>query len=186
VSLATTAALFEHLTLKAAKANLTHDVFLYELVRAECLQRDEHRIAHLQRRSGLPPAPRCRWIVSHHRRRLERRSASSRFATPAPGGSMRAGLAGEGEDIGQDQQALVETGLVAGGAPDVRALTRRRCGRRLLASTASSQVSPSLIRKRISQNGHNAPASCTHRWLSPLSSSQFGMHRCMPHEEVAQ
>jgi len=49
------AALFEDLALKAAKANLTHEAFLYELARAECLQRDEHRIAHLQRSSGLPP-----------------------------------------------------------------------------------------------------------------------------------
>ena len=48
------AALFEDLALKAAKGNLTHEAFLYELVRAECLQRDEHRIAHLQRISGLP------------------------------------------------------------------------------------------------------------------------------------
>jgi DNA replication protein DnaC len=47
--------LFEDLALKAAKANLTHEAFLYELVRAECSQRDEHRIAHLQRISGLPP-----------------------------------------------------------------------------------------------------------------------------------
>lgn len=49
------AALFEDLPLKAAKANLTHEAFLYELVRGECLQRDEHRIAHLHRMSGLPP-----------------------------------------------------------------------------------------------------------------------------------
>jgi IstB-like ATP binding protein len=49
------AALFEDLALKAAKANLTHEAFLYELVRAECLQRDEHRTGHLQRISGLPP-----------------------------------------------------------------------------------------------------------------------------------
>ena len=41
--------------LKTAKANLTHEAFLFELVRAECIQRDEHRIAHLQRISGLPP-----------------------------------------------------------------------------------------------------------------------------------
>jgi hypothetical protein len=49
------AALFEDLALKAVKANLGHEAFLYELVRSECLQRDEHRIAHLQRISGLPP-----------------------------------------------------------------------------------------------------------------------------------
>jgi DNA replication protein DnaC len=49
------AALFEDLALKAAKGSLTHEAFLYELVRAECIQRDEHRIAHLQRISGLPP-----------------------------------------------------------------------------------------------------------------------------------
>ena len=45
---------FPDLALKAAKANLTHEAFLYELVRAECVQRDEHRIARLLHRSGLP------------------------------------------------------------------------------------------------------------------------------------
>jgi DNA replication protein DnaC len=49
------AALYEDLALKAAKATLTHEAFLYELVRAECIQRDEHRVARLQRLSGLPP-----------------------------------------------------------------------------------------------------------------------------------
>ena len=43
------AAAFEELALKAAKANLTHEAFLYELVQAECLQREEHRIARLRR-----------------------------------------------------------------------------------------------------------------------------------------
>jgi DNA replication protein DnaC len=49
------AAQFEDLALKAAKASLTHEAFLYELVRAECIQREEHRIARLLRLSGLPP-----------------------------------------------------------------------------------------------------------------------------------
>ncbi len=49
------AALYQDLALKAAKANLAHEAFLYELVRAECIQRDEHRVARLQRFSGLPP-----------------------------------------------------------------------------------------------------------------------------------
>ena len=49
------AAVYADLALKAAKANLTHEAFLYELVRAECLQREEHRVARLQRLSGLPP-----------------------------------------------------------------------------------------------------------------------------------
>jgi len=48
------AAAFPDLALKAAKAGLTHEAFLYELVRAECVQRDEHRIARLLRRSELP------------------------------------------------------------------------------------------------------------------------------------
>ena len=48
-------ALFEDLALKAAKGNLTHEAFLYELVRAECIQREQHRIARLLRLSGLPP-----------------------------------------------------------------------------------------------------------------------------------
>jgi len=49
------ASLYPDLALKVAKANLTHEAFLYELVRAECQQRDEHRVARLQRLSGLPP-----------------------------------------------------------------------------------------------------------------------------------
>src|SRR5579859_4965622 len=49
------AAQYQDLALKAAKANLTHEAFLYELVRAECIQREEHRVARLQRLSGLPP-----------------------------------------------------------------------------------------------------------------------------------
>jgi DNA replication protein DnaC len=42
------------LALKAAKANLTHEAFLYEVVKAEVAQREQHRIARLRRRSGLP------------------------------------------------------------------------------------------------------------------------------------
>ena len=45
---------FADLALKAAKANLTHEAFLYELVQAERSQRDEHRIARFRRQSGLP------------------------------------------------------------------------------------------------------------------------------------
>lgn len=45
---------FPDLALKAAKANLTHEAFLYELVKAESAQRDEHRIARLLHRSELP------------------------------------------------------------------------------------------------------------------------------------
>jgi DNA replication protein DnaC len=42
------------LALTAAKAGLTHEAFLYELVRCECGQRDQRRIARLLRQSGLP------------------------------------------------------------------------------------------------------------------------------------
>jgi DNA replication protein DnaC len=42
------------LALKAAKANLTHEAFLYDLVKAEVDQREERRIVRLLRRSGLP------------------------------------------------------------------------------------------------------------------------------------
>lgn len=45
---------FADLALKAAKANLTHEAFLYELVQAEQSSRTEHRIARLRRQSGLP------------------------------------------------------------------------------------------------------------------------------------
>jgi len=48
------ARLFPDPALRAAKANLTHEAFLDELVRAECAQRDERRIARLLRASGLP------------------------------------------------------------------------------------------------------------------------------------
>lgn len=45
---------FADLALKAAKANLTHEAFLYELVQAERSGREEHRIVRLRRQSGLP------------------------------------------------------------------------------------------------------------------------------------
>src|SRR5919202_586858 len=48
------AAAFSDLALKAAKANLTHEAFLYELVQAECTERETRRIARLQRAAGLP------------------------------------------------------------------------------------------------------------------------------------
>ena len=48
------AATFPDLALKAAKANLTHEAFLYELVQTECTERETRRIARLQRASGLP------------------------------------------------------------------------------------------------------------------------------------
>ncbi len=43
------------LALKAAKAGLTHEAFLYELARCECDQRDQRRVARLLRQAGLPP-----------------------------------------------------------------------------------------------------------------------------------
>lgn len=54
LNLTTMATVFPDLALKAAKAGLTHEAFLYELVQAECTQRDARRIARLQRASGLP------------------------------------------------------------------------------------------------------------------------------------
>jgi DNA replication protein DnaC len=45
---------FADLALKAAKANLTHEAFLYELVQTECAQRDQRRLARLLHGSGLP------------------------------------------------------------------------------------------------------------------------------------
>ena len=45
---------FADLALKAAKANLTHEAFLYEVLRAEVAQREQHRITRLRRRAGLP------------------------------------------------------------------------------------------------------------------------------------
>jgi DNA replication protein DnaC len=45
---------FADLALKAAKANLTHEAFLYELVQTERRGREENRIVRLRRASGLP------------------------------------------------------------------------------------------------------------------------------------
>src|SRR3954467_7405707 len=45
---------FADLALKAAKGGLTHEAFLYELVQAECAQREERRTARLLHKSGLP------------------------------------------------------------------------------------------------------------------------------------
>jgi DNA replication protein DnaC len=46
---------FADLALKAAKAGLTHEAFLYELVQGEVAQRDQRRVARLLRQSALPP-----------------------------------------------------------------------------------------------------------------------------------
>jgi len=43
---------FAALALQAAKAGLTHEAFLYELVRGECDQRDQRRAARLLQQSG--------------------------------------------------------------------------------------------------------------------------------------
>jgi DNA replication protein DnaC len=45
---------FPDLALKAATAGLSHEAFLYELMQAECTQREERRTARLLRQSGLP------------------------------------------------------------------------------------------------------------------------------------
>jgi len=42
------------LALKAARANLSHEAFLYELVRLECEQREQRRRERHLRESGLP------------------------------------------------------------------------------------------------------------------------------------
>jgi DNA replication protein DnaC len=54
LKLPTMAATFADLALKAAKAGLTHEAFLYELVQGEVARRDERRVARLLRQSGLP------------------------------------------------------------------------------------------------------------------------------------
>lgn len=46
---------FPDLALKAAKASLTHEAFLYELVLAECTEREARRVARLQQAARLPP-----------------------------------------------------------------------------------------------------------------------------------
>lgn len=49
------AATFADLALKAARAGLTHEAFLYELTREEVSQREQRRLARLLHQSGLPP-----------------------------------------------------------------------------------------------------------------------------------
>lgn len=48
------AASFADLALKAAKAGLTHEAFLYELAQVEVTQREQRRVARLRHQSGLP------------------------------------------------------------------------------------------------------------------------------------
>jgi DNA replication protein DnaC len=48
------AAIFPELALKAAKDGSTHEAFFYEVVRAECEQRHNHRIDRLRQQSRLP------------------------------------------------------------------------------------------------------------------------------------
>lgn len=45
---------FGELAMKAAKEGLTHEAFFYELVRAECEDRQQRKISRLLRKSGLP------------------------------------------------------------------------------------------------------------------------------------
>lgn len=45
---------FADLALKAATAHLTHEAYLTEVVRGECLLRQQRRIARLLRQAGLP------------------------------------------------------------------------------------------------------------------------------------
>jgi len=54
LKLPTMAATIADVAVKAAKANLTHEAFLYELVQQECAQRDERRTSRLRQQSGLP------------------------------------------------------------------------------------------------------------------------------------
>src|SRR3989442_2541394 len=46
---------FADLATKAAAAHLTYESYLVEVVRCECILREQRRIARLLRQSGLPP-----------------------------------------------------------------------------------------------------------------------------------
>ena len=46
---------FADLATKAATAHLTYETYLVEVVRCECVLREQRRIARLLRQSGLPP-----------------------------------------------------------------------------------------------------------------------------------
>ena len=48
------AACYQELATKAAKEGMSHESYLYEVVRAEREQREQHRIARFQQSSGLP------------------------------------------------------------------------------------------------------------------------------------
>jgi DNA replication protein DnaC len=66
------ARLFGELALRAAKAELTHEAYLFELVQAECAEREERRLVRLQRASSLPLEK------SFHSLKLERFSPTIR------------------------------------------------------------------------------------------------------------
>ena len=53
---------FEELALRASRESLTHEEFLYELVRTECEQRDQRRVQRLLRKSGLPESKTLRTL----------------------------------------------------------------------------------------------------------------------------
>jgi DNA replication protein DnaC len=46
---------FADLAIKAANTHLTYESYLFEVVRCECILREQRRIARLLRQSGLPP-----------------------------------------------------------------------------------------------------------------------------------
>ena len=45
---------FAEVAVRAAREGLTHEAFLYELVRQECAARDARRVARLRQAVGLP------------------------------------------------------------------------------------------------------------------------------------
>ncbi len=109
------------LAVKAARAGLSHEAFLYELVRLECEQREQRRIARYLRESGLPREKTFRTLRLERfpplvRQQLERlrngqfvQQAINVVAVGRPGVGKSHLLAGLGHELVQQGYPVVWT-----------------------------------------------------------------------------
>jgi len=112
---------FPDLALQAAKANLTHEAYLWELVAAECAERAERRTARLLRASGLPLEktfrtlqldrfpPAIRQQVEHLRRGVFIGEAINVIAVGPPGTGKSHLLAALGQELVLQGHAVLWT-----------------------------------------------------------------------------
>ena len=112
---------FADLALQAAKANLTHEAYLWDLVEAECSERDERRTARLLRASGLPLEktfrtlqldrfpPAIRQQVEHLRRGSFVHDAINVIAVGPPGAGKSHLLAALAQELVLQGQAVLWT-----------------------------------------------------------------------------